>query len=69
MCKTSLKEMNRFGKIFKINRIQCMRFYKVQSPNMPTTWSISQAPKEIVTKGPRFEQTVWEYQVDVIDVA
>ncbi|KAI8909761.1 zinc-finger domain-containing protein [Gorgonomyces haynaldii] len=33
-----------------------------QAPNRPTTWSASQQPKELATSGPRFEQTLWEYQ-------
>jgi NADH dehydrogenase (ubiquinone) Fe-S protein 6 len=34
----------------------------IQSPNRPTPWSSSQNPKDIATTGPRFEQTLWEYQ-------
>jgi NADH dehydrogenase (ubiquinone) Fe-S protein 6 len=33
-----------------------------QSPNVPTTWSTSQAPKPFVFDGPRFEQTKFDLQ-------
>jgi hypothetical protein len=59
--KTNLK-MKRL-----LQQIQ-IRFYTIkQSPNMPTPWSSSQAPKQVATNHPRFEQTLWEYQVFFIN--
>lgn len=37
----------------------------VQAPNRATPWSRSQQPRERAMSGPRFEQTIMEYQVRV----
>ena len=35
----------------------------LQAPNRANTWAASQAPREKAMTGPRFEQTIMEYQV------
>ena len=35
----------------------------MQAPNRAKVWSRSQAPRELAMSGPRFEQTIMEYQV------
>jgi len=35
----------------------------MQAPNRKGVWSRSQAPREVAMSGPRFEQTIMEYQV------
>ena len=35
----------------------------MQAPNRAGVWSRSQQPREVAMSGPRFEQTVMEYQV------
>lgn len=35
----------------------------LQAPNRANTWAASQAPREQAMTGPRFEQTIMEYQV------
>lgn len=36
---------------------------QLQSPNRKNVWSRSQMPREMAMTGPRFEQTIMEYQV------
>lgn len=36
---------------------------QMQAPNRASTWAASQAPREQAMTGPRFEQTIMEYQV------
>lgn len=36
---------------------------QMQAPNRATTWSPSQRPREEAMRGPRFEQTIMEWQV------
>src|SRR5262249_30856906 len=43
--------------------MQGERSRRLQSPNRATTWSTSQRPREEAMTGPRFEQTIMEYQV------
>jgi NADH dehydrogenase (ubiquinone) Fe-S protein 6 len=38
---------------------------QMQAPNRPTTWSPSQQPREKAMTGPRFEQTIMEFQVSI----
>lgn len=38
----------------------------MQAPNRAAVWSRSQQPRERAMSGPRFEQTIMEYQVRVI---
>ena len=38
----------------------------MQAPNRRDPWSRSQQPREIAMSGPRFEQTIMEYQVRFI---
>lgn len=35
----------------------------LQAPNRANTWAASQAPREKAMTGPRFEQTIMDYQV------
>lgn len=35
----------------------------MQAPNRKEVWSRSQQPRELAMSGPRFEQTIMEYQV------
>ena len=35
----------------------------LQAPNRAKTWSLNQQPREKAMTGPRFEQTIMEYQV------
>lgn len=36
---------------------------QLQAPNRASTWAVNQAPREQAMAGPRFEQTIMEYQV------
>ena len=36
---------------------------QVQAPNRNTIWAPSQRPRDVAMSGPRFEQTIIEYQV------
>ncbi|KKA20027.1 hypothetical protein T310_5970 [Rasamsonia emersonii CBS 393.64] len=38
------------------------RLRQLQAPNRATTWAKSQQPRELAMTGPRFEQTIMEYQ-------
>ena len=38
---------------------------QMQAPNRETTWSRSQAPRDLAMSGPRFEQTIMGLQVDI----
>ena len=38
----------------------------MQAPNRAKVWSRSQAPRELAMSGPRFEQTIMEYQVSTL---
>lgn len=40
----------------------------MQAPNREGPWSRSQQPRERAMSGPRFEQTIMEYQVQSIDL-
>lgn len=41
------------------------RLRQLQAPNRATTWAKSQQPRELAMTGPRFEQTIMEYQVSI----
>jgi NADH dehydrogenase (ubiquinone) Fe-S protein 6 len=38
---------------------------QMQAPNRTTTWSPSQQPREKAMSGPRFEQTIMDFQVSL----
>ena len=40
----------------------------MQAPNREGPWSRSQQPREMAMSGPRFEQTIMEYQVRSVDL-
>lgn len=42
------------------------RYRQLQAPNRATTWAKSQQPRELAMSGPRFEQTIMEYQVSIL---
>lgn len=39
------------------------RARELQAPNRANTWAANQAPREQAMTGPRFEQTIMDYQV------
>jgi NADH dehydrogenase (ubiquinone) Fe-S protein 6 len=45
------------------------KFGVSQAPNRKDTWSRSQNPRALAMTGPRFEQTIMEYQVCGIDIS
>lgn len=40
---------------------------QMQAPNRASTWAQSQEPRAEAMTGPRFEQTIFELQVSILD--